>query len=794
MLKRNMISTAGCLLLFAASLLTGCSGGGGGSSTTAASMPVVDAAAMSNETLANLSFQESDVKVTINSPPVVTFKLLTADGNPIKGMGVKESSTSTSLNYLRFTIAKLVPATNGGSDQWVNYLVTATSRPTTERVAANLVDNGDGSYTYTFAKDITDPTQTGGVTYEPTKTHRLAIQLSGTIPGTTVTLKNPANIIYDWVPAGGTVTKKEITTMAACNACHDDYFKTTPHAGRVDPRYCVVCHTDQRKIGRTNSESSGGAFTGTTYVADGEVQGDFAIMVHKIHMGSRLTKTGYDYAGVKYNDIGYSMLGVGNDAGQKNCLKCHARTDAAPQGDNWKAKPSRAACGSCHDNLNFATGVNSKAGQPIHIIQTSDANCATCHTEANVTDAHATEFQGPFSPKQKAGLSNFSFEIKNVTVSSDNQPVVTFRVLNGTTPVNFSSFSGYTQSISFLVAYAQAQGGITAPIDFNNLGKAAAQPASVSLTNLIAAGAVGNTNGSLSLPDASGYYTAVLNGGASNAARYPVGAVMRTIAMQGTITQVSGTGGITANSTRYIKGAVKAVTGDTVRRSVVDNDKCFKCHDLIVFHGGSRTYNTQLCIVCHNPNLSSSGRGASVANLSTTERAKMVAAGVDPDVPANYPEASNNFKDMIHGIHAGSKRAADGAPYQFVRDRGASGVYMYDWSKVKFPGVLKNCESCHIPGTYSTIPANTLATNQVTLGGGTVAANRASVPNTADMVIPAYTATCLSCHGSNNAGNHSISMGGVRLTGVARSAATSDSCASCHSSGMSVDAATVHRK
>ncbi len=44
---------------------------------------------------------------------------------------------------------------------------------------------------------------------------------------------------------------------------------------------------------------------------------------------AQLTKTGYDYAGVKYNDIGYSMID-----GQNNCLKCHVKSDAAPQGDN----------------------------------------------------------------------------------------------------------------------------------------------------------------------------------------------------------------------------------------------------------------------------------------------------------------------------------------------------------------------------------------------------------------------------------------------------------------------------
>lgn len=789
MLKRNMISTAGCLLLFAASLLTGCSGGGGGGSTTAPSQPVVDAATMSNETLSAVSLQASDIKVTINSPPVVTFKLLTAAGNPIKGLGVKSSSTPTNLNYLNFTIAKLVPATNGGSDQWQNYIVTSTSGPTRERVAANLVDNGDGSYTYTFAKNITDPTQTNGVTYEPNKTHRLVIQISGTIPGTSIALANPANIIYDFVPDGSKVTAtKEVTLIAKCNECHD---KLAFHGGgRVDTRYCVVCHTDQRRIGQTNVASVNGVFPSAANIADGEVQGDFAVMVHKIHMGNRLTKTGYDYAGVKYNELGYSMLAVGTDAGQKNCLKCHVKSSAAPQGDNWKAKPSRAACGSCHDNLNFATGANSKAGKPAHIIQTTDTNCATCHTEVNVTDKHATQHNSPNSPKQIAGMQNFEYEIKNVAVNNDNQPVVTFRILKNGSPVTTLPLTGYSFSTSFIVAYAMPQSGIAAPADYNNFGNKntnAGQPNSVSLTNLLNA-----TQGTISQADASGYFTATLTGTTAAPATYPAGATMRTIAMQGQITQQAGTEGIAANSTRYVRGVVKAATGDTPRRAVVDSDKCFKCHDILVFHGGSRVYNAQLCATCHNPNLSSSTQTIDPAAMSAAEKALLAADGYSTTDKTNWPEASNNLKDMLHGIHAGKLRAAAGSPFRFMRNQ--SGGRYFSFDKIGFPGLLQNCESCHLPGTYNSAPTNALPSTNIILGSGTVAQNRANAPNTDDKVIPAYTASCLSCHGSSNAAVHSISMGSTNLNGVARSAATADSCTACHSSGKAVDAATVHRR
>ena len=48
-------------------------------------------------------------------------------------------------------------------------------------------------------------------------------------------------------------------------------------------------------------------------------------------------------------------------------------------------KPNRAACGACHDTVNFETGVNH-----LDLPQRSDTQCANCHVregELEVTDA-----------------------------------------------------------------------------------------------------------------------------------------------------------------------------------------------------------------------------------------------------------------------------------------------------------------------------------------------------------------------------------------------------------------------
>ncbi|WP_246559431.1 OmcA/MtrC family decaheme c-type cytochrome [Citrifermentans pelophilum] len=808
-MQMKRLSLMAAAIISAAFMLGGCSDGKDGRNGLNAGQGTVDASTVAPETLAALQLTGQVTSVSINSPPVVNFRITDSNGNPIKGLGVASPTSSTSLNYLRFTVAKLVPgATTHDRDQWVSYMVTSTSRPTTENVAANLVDNGDGSYTYTFAKNITDPTQTNNVTYEPTLTHRLVIQVSGSVPNasTPISLAKPTNIIYDWVPAGGAVsTKREITTTEACNECHDKIGVTTPHGGRIDTRYCVVCHNDQRRIGRTNLASVAGAFSAATYIADGEVLGDFVTMVHKIHMGNKLTKTGYDYAGVTFNDVGYPQ-------DQKNCRKCHKLSAAAPQGDNWKTKPTRAACGACHDNVNFATGANALAGTGTHVahsVQTTDANCAGCHKTEDIETAHLTDNATPNNPSVPAGAVNFTYDINTVSVNGSNQAVIKFRILSdgGTgaapTPVVFTGtgstattppanavISGFSGSPAFLMAYSLSGTnqtiGSSNHYDFNNFGMAAAQPASIRIAELLAAG---NTKGTISGPDSSGYYTATITAAASN---FPAGAKLRTVGLQAYFTQV------TPAVARHTKAVVKTVTGDTARRTVVDSDKCAKCHEWFEGHGGNRVYEIAICTLCHVPNLSTSGRGASVANLDATNNAALTAAGYNAADPSTWPEASNNLKDMIHGIHAGSMRAAAGNPYRFVRDRGTSGVFYYDWSEVVFPGQLNNCEMCHKPGTYGTVSANALASTNETLGAGTVAQNRASLPNATDKVTTPLAATCISCHGYGGAVTataHMNSNGVAVNNNVLRSTLGTafDQCTLCHTNDKVAAPSTVHK-
>jgi len=916
-------ATAGIL----AAVLAGCGGGGGGDAVVVTPTPTptvptvtpptgtspVNVASLTAAQFAALTPAVTVGGVAINSPPVVTFAMSdgTAANNPVIGFNYTNKPTSTnvaSLANLRFSLAKLVPGKDGNQSKWVNYIVTTVptlnadgtvkvaavpSTPTTDQYGT-LVDNKNGTYTYTFGRDIKAikdlvaaaslsapkvATDLGDLTFEPTLTHRLTIQVSGNAPGTgtntadgtaakaadgtaiaAVAMANPINVIYDFIPATGkpvatTDFQREIVSKTVCNECHE---KLTVHGSRNDTQYCVVCHNDQLKFGKTNVASTNAKFpaltetvttnatTGiktyryspTMSVADGEVLGDFPIMVHKIHSGGDLVKENYNLANVVLDQKGFSILG----SGQKMCSKCHDNTKAA-QADNWNTKPSQLACGSCHDGIDWTTGAGStiadgvafrdaKASSNPVLAKTGHAPgqaltnqaCTICHTPADIKVYHQTENITKHNPTIKAGLVTFTYDIKSAAVdAATNDLTVVFKISKDGTPVTFvpaaasvtASLTGFTGGPSFLLAYAQAQDGITTPVDYNNAGIKQAQAISVSIADLLSTNKA-STVGTMSVAaDANGYYTATIKGDAVGTKKFPVGATLRAVGLQGYYTQVS------PASARHAISVVKAVTGDEERRKVVDSDKCSNCHEWFEGHGGNRVYQVQLCVMCHTPGLATSGRGISDATLTAytafTAADNRILSGWSFDKTAanaalKLPVVTNNFKDMIHGIHAGRESAT---PFMDARDRTPSAITLLDFRRMDFPGKINNCETCHVGGTYSSVPANALASTYESIDAAYAAAIGSNTATTAlaktslntanatDKVTSPYVAACVSCHSSTKAQTH---FGLYRSAVVQQdrslfastvasgsSDATAGVCASCHGVGKEKDVVAAHK-
>ncbi len=239
------------------------------------------------------------------------------------------------------------------------------------------------------------------------------------------------------------------------------------HGGnRNDTRYCVVCHTEQRKYGRTEAayNASTLTFTGSTNVVDGRAIGNLPNHIHHTHMGEFLAKN-YDYGGLKYNEVLFPQ-------DLRNCTKCHdgsaTSTAQTAQGDNWKNAPSRRACGGCHDGINFATGQGVTIADALEgLTETTsfnglahgggalpdDSTCTTCHTPDNNDKAHL-----PVTPpnpnnallvaqsaggnantnaawiasntsRLPAGAIKVTYEIRKVSRNANGQPVMEFRML-----------------------------------------------------------------------------------------------------------------------------------------------------------------------------------------------------------------------------------------------------------------------------------------------------------------------------------------------------------------------------
>jgi OmcA/MtrC family decaheme c-type cytochrome len=738
---------------------------------------------------AALAPQATITSVTISSPPVVSFKVTDAAGAPVVGLGnTSKSSTATlaGLSNLAFSLAKLVPGTTDtvsgratSPSYWVSYIVTtvptttaaaAPSRPSTDNTGT-LVDNGDGTYVYTFYRDVTtikgavagmtvtppnDTADLGDLTYDPTLAHRLTMQLSGNAPGTGtntpdgvqvvagVAMVKPVDVIYDFTPATGqmlTNSGREIVATSKCDECHttlggvpgDDPESSGAgfHGGsRNDTRYCVVCHTDQRKYGRTEATLTAATSTtppiftsSTTYLVDGRALGNFPNHIHHIHMGALLVKQNYDYADFLYNTVLFPQ-------DIRNCTKCHdgsaTSTAQTAQGDNWKTVPNRLACGACHDGIDFATGTGvilADAFQGVFVTTTfgglahgggaqpDDTQCTQCHNPTRLdidtshipvtppnpqnaladggTNANTNAAWIASNPSRlPAGAITVTNDIQSVSVNGSGQPVMVFRMLqNGartdlndfaTTAVNPATgtkeiWDNFMGSPSLYFVFAVPQDGIPAPADFN-------ATANGYLRNIWNGTASGSGKGTLSGPDANGYYTATLTG-----VTIPVTAVMLTggvgysysVTSTLPLTQTNLANYPVLNSTSgqtnkmgglivIAPNAQKVATGYTGRRPIVEDARCDSCHQqlgtftLDAFHAGQRNDGTT-CAWCHNPNKTSNGWSAD----------------------------STNF---VHAIHAAAKRTVP-----FTWDATSTTDSFAD---VKFPGVLKNCETCHLPGTY----------------------------------------------------------------------------------------------
>ncbi|MEQ8763702.1 MAG: hypothetical protein RL885_07240 [Planctomycetota bacterium] len=348
--------------------------------------------------------------------PVVTFTLTRDDGSDLP---------LSSFDFANIMI----------SGPTVNYqrVIEAQSD-----LIERSIRNEDGTYTYTFEVPIPatylaplGDTDAFGPSDGERKgqplaagTYTLGIEMYREYFVEGEGFRDVGNLTHDFLFGGATTLQpREVFTAANCNTCHTEL---RAHGTiRRDPTLCLLCHT------------SGAEDPDTESVANGTpgVSIDFRVMIHKIHNGGHLPSvlgvgtradgtrdyerepqpyrvigfrdSLHDYSDVLYpkfpnfsynmpRDEGYSSLdGDEQDledvmlTGVTDCVGCHGDPDgdgplpAPAQGNLAYSQPTARACGSCHDDIDWARPytANNQTMPP----QSNDSQCVTCHPAAGNT-------------------------------------------------------------------------------------------------------------------------------------------------------------------------------------------------------------------------------------------------------------------------------------------------------------------------------------------------------------------------------------------------------------------------
>ncbi len=566
---------------------------------------------------------------------------------------------------------------------------------------------GNGKYQYVF-KTLAP---TG---FDATATHTIGAYAKRTL--TAYGLPNElATTTFNFVPNGSPVTHvRDIVETAACNQCHDEL---SHHGGqRRQVALCIMCHQPQ-----SHEETVGNTV-------------DFKVMIHKLHFASQLPSVlaggTYNLSGTNYSSIVFPASAQASDNGMTagfRCTVCHSQTAGAAQATYYATHPSSAACGSCHDNINFSTGLNHPGGP-----QPDDTQCSNCHIpqgelpfDASVIGAHSVpEDLGPGSAFPSLG--GVQITLNSVTNGvAGKAPTVNFTIQDGSGKALPYSQMG---SLNFLMA------GPTTDYGYTSFG--ASTPGYV--TEATSASTVNCSTSSVctytfthALPaNAKGSYAISFYG-----SRLPE-TILPGDTTQQIVTETP------MNNVIYFSADGSPVLS---RRAVVQTSNCNNCHYSLELHNGQMK-NTQTCIMCHNP--------------SNTDAANRPTANVVAQ--RSLPAVGIDFNLLVHRIHDGGNLAALGASYTVIDSQGNSNDFTTTW----YPGfdtsgngnMLANCSMCHNSNTEQALPVGLNATTN----------GQAYINPT-----PAVTAACTGCHADATTSGHASVM---------TSANQGETCNVCHSS------------
>ncbi len=563
-----------------------------------------------------LGIKINSASIAANGAITLTYTLSDPKGLPLDAAGVTTPGP-ISLTYFASYIPK-------GQEQYVAYTTAQATgaalgtitRPTFEEGGGTVTSTGPGQYQYTMKSQAP-------AGFDPTVTTTVAIAASRNLTSFNLGT-NYAGTTFNFVPNGAPVTvTRDVIRTQSCNTCHDQLAFHGGHAFGMEQ--CVLCHQPQ------NADPTTGNIL------------DLKVMAHKIHMGSQLpsvvgtsTTPGVPYQIAGYMNILSNFSTVVDPADPRRCAVCHSQTTGAAQATAYTAKPSRAACGACHDDVNFATGANHAGG-----FQTDDTQCANCHVpkgetpfDASILGAHVVPNDTPaaYAPNPDTLIASVVVTITGVTNGAAGQkPVVAYTVkdINGN-PLALSAL----EDLQFTLA------GPTTDYGYTSFGSDVTTP-----------GYVGE-DGTMGTCDAKGNCTYTFQHAipAGSTGTYAIGVeseILENVLPNTNAAQQVESG--TPNQVFYFSVDGSAVQS---RRTVVAETNCNQCHVHLTLHGNRRNA-PQYCVLCHNPSDTDfsqrpAGQTAQTINMAVMvhrihDGVNVVPAGGKPSIIAGFGGSSHDF-------------------------------------------------------------------------------------------------------------------------------------------------------
>lgn len=576
-----------------------------------------------------LSLQVDILEVTWSDTPSMTFRVSDLEGFAMEG-----------LREVQVTLARLLPGLGGETPYWYQYpepsalpLATPLSLPDAgagETITAQslqslqflqspqslgiLEELGNGYYRYPFTRlqeaaatlsAATSTPATAEATTEATTeataapttattaataangfldpwlTHRIGLELPAVYRNQPVV---PVNAVYTFQPATGLtqgIPDRRIVTSARCTACHGGSF--TAHAGRrVAPGYCVTCHQPGLHDAVTGEDL------------------DFRVLMHKIHRGEDL-QTPYvltDAMGIRQD---YSTVRYPQDI--RTCSSCHDPDDPATPEASWTERfPTASGCQSCHDAIDFTTGLgHGPSALPVSDNQT----CSICHVQGGLAGSVPENHARP----EALASARFQWQIHALRL----QPAmadVEFSILD---PVRNQRYTIPDQA-RFLELRLRIDWTEGSSTEYRG-------PTGVNVNLLTTDTLVDLGNGR--------YQASIRQGGRNT----PVDPTLFVVAADGLALE-TGRPVRMAAYTAFFDANGNPSPG---RRDIVHDTACQQCHGEYQMprsqHGDTRTDHVQSCVVCHN-----------------------IHRVADLDGQRDAYSSSTDFLQLIHGIHASEYR------------------------------------------------------------------------------------------------------------------------------------------